>query len=41
MNDLKPVLAEITEGTNGQAKMELMEECYFANVDGEMMMFED
>ena len=40
-DDIKPVMADITEGTNGQAKMELLEECYFANVDGEMMIFED
>lgn len=39
--DIKPVMADITEGTNGQAKMELLEECYFANIDGEMMIFED
>lgn len=39
--EIKPVMAEITEGTNGQAKMELQEECYFANVDGEMMIFEE
>ncbi len=38
---IRPVMAEITEGTNGQAKMELLEECYFANVDGEMIIFED
>ena len=35
------VMAEIREGTNGQAKMELQEECYFANIDGEMQIFED
>ncbi len=40
-NELKSVMAEITEGTNGQAKMELLEECYFADVEGEMMIFED
>ena len=39
--EIKPVMAEITEGTNGQAKMELLEECYFANVEGEMMIFEE
>ena len=33
------VMAEIREGTNGQAKMELQEECYFANIDGEMQIF--
>lgn len=38
---VKQVMAEITEGTNGQALMELLEECYFANVEGEMMIFED
>ena len=40
-NELKSVMSEITEGTNGQAKMELLEECYFADVEGEMMIFED
>lgn len=38
---VKQVMAEITEGTNGQAVMEIVEECYFANVDGEMMVFEE
>lgn len=40
-DQIKPVMAEIREGTNGQAFMELMEECYFAKVDGEMKIFED
>lgn len=35
------VMAEIREGTNGQAKMELQEACYFANIDGEMQIFKD
>ena len=38
--EVKTVMAEITEGTNGQAIMEVMEECYFANVNGEMLIFE-
>lgn len=38
---IKGVMAEITEGTNGQAVMELQEECYFAKIDGEMKIFED
>ena len=38
---VKQVMAEITEGTNGQAVMELTEECYFADVNGEMMVFEE
>ena len=38
--EVKAVMAEITEGTNGQAIMEVMEECYFANVNGEMLIFE-
>lgn len=37
---IKPVMSEITEGTNGQAKMELGEECYFAKVNGELEIFE-
>lgn len=40
-DDVEHVIAEITEGTNGQAKIELREECYFANIDGEMKIFED
>jgi len=35
------VISEIREGTNGQAIMDLREECYFANIDGEMQIFED
>ena len=38
---VKQVMAEITEGTNGQAVMEIVEECYFANVNGEMMVFDE
>lgn len=37
--EMRTVMAEITEGTNGQAVMEVVEECYFANVNGEMMVF--
>lgn len=33
------VMAEITEGTNGQAVMEILQECYFADVDGRMEVF--
>lgn len=40
-DEIKGVLDEIREGTNGQAKMEKQEECYFANIDGEMQIFED
>ena len=39
--EAKSVMAEITEGTNGQAVMELLEECYFAMADGEMKIFEE
>ena len=38
---VKQVMAEITEGTNGQAVMEIVEECYFATVNGEMMVFDE
>ena len=38
---VKQIMAEITEGTNGQAVMEIVEECYFANVNGEMMVFDE
>lgn len=40
-DQIKAVMEEITEGTNGQAVMELQEECYFAKIDGEMKIFED
>lgn len=33
------VQAEITEGTNAQAKICAGEECYFAEVEGQMMVF--
>ncbi len=39
--EVKQVVAEITEGTNGQAIMEIREECYFANVDGEIEIFSE
>jgi len=40
-DDIKPVMDEIREGTNGQAVMELLEECYFASVEGNMEIFEN
>ena len=39
--EVKTVLEEITEGTNGQAVLEMKEECYFANVNGQMLVFQD
>lgn len=39
--EVKAVMAEITEGTNGQAVMEIQEECYFADVNGKMEIFEE
>ena len=39
--EIDSVMSEIREGTNGQAIMELSDECYFANIDGEMQIFED
>lgn len=39
--EIKGVMSEITEGTNGQAIMELQEACYFAEINGEMKIFED
>ena len=38
-NEIEGVIAEITEGTNGQAELELCEECYFANIDGNVQIF--
>lgn len=35
------IMSEVTEGTNGQAVTEVKEECYFADVNGEMMISED
>lgn len=40
-DDIKPVMDEIREGTNGQAVMELKEECYFASVEGNIEIFEN
>ena len=39
--ELKTVRNEIREGTNGKAVMEIEEECYFAEIDGEMKTFKD
>lgn len=36
----KQLLLEITEATNGQAKVEREGECWFANINGEMKVFE-
>ena len=38
---IQAVIAEITEGTNGQAVLELQKECYFADIDGEVQILED
>lgn len=37
----KGLIAEIVEGTNGQALIEKGEECYFSKIDGEMVIFQD
>ncbi len=37
-DDVKSVMAEITEGTNGRAGQILGDECWFAEIDGEMMI---
>ncbi len=34
--EIEGVRAEIIEGTNGQAKFEMAEECYFAKIENEM-----
>lgn len=34
------IQSEITEGTNGQARLEVIEECYFAEIDGVPMALE-
>ena len=39
--EIQTVMSEIREGTNGQAIMELSDECYFAEINGEMQIFED
>ena len=39
--EVKTVLEEITEGTNGQAVLEFKEECYFAKIDGAMHVFQE
>lgn len=37
-DEVKSVQAEITEGTNGRARQTLGDECWFAEIDGEMMV---
>ena len=37
----KGLTDEIVEGTNGQAVIEKGEECYFAKIDGEMVIFQE
>ena len=37
---LEAVKAEIREGTNGQAGMEEGEQCYFAEVQGEIVILD-
>lgn len=39
--EIQGAMAEIREGTNGQAKIELQKECYFANIDGEIQIFQN
>ena len=39
-DELAAVKAEITEGTNGQARMQEGEFCYFANIDGNVQVLE-
>ena len=39
-DEVKSVIAEITEGTNGRAIQKLGDECWFAEVDGEMLILD-
>lgn len=39
--EVDAVKAEITEGTNGQAVIEVQDACYFANINGEMKIFDE
>ena len=39
-DEVKTVMAEITEGTNGRAIQKLGDECWFAEIDGEMMILD-
>ena len=39
-DEVKSVMAEITEGTNARAMQELGDECWFAEIDGEMMILD-
>lgn len=41
IDQIGSVKAEIIEGTNGQARIEEDEECYFAEVDKEMILFSE
>lgn len=38
-DEIQRVQTEITEGTNGQVRMELLEECYFADIGGSLQVF--
>lgn len=40
-DEIKTVMAEITEGTNGQAIMDLQQACYFAEIGGKMQIFDE
>ena len=37
--EVKKVQEELIEGTNGQVKMEVEDQCYFAEVDGDIKTF--
>lgn len=39
--ELQAVTDEITEGTSGQAAIEVGDVCYFAEIDGKIALFED
>ena len=39
-DEVKSVMDEITEGTNGRAIQKLGDECWFAEIDGEMMVLD-
>ena len=40
IDTVEAVQAEITEGTNGRAKQEVGDECWFAEIDGEMLVID-
>ena len=41
VDDAERIRAAITEGTNGKARMEVLKQLYYGNVDGRTLLFEE